>query len=107
MGWLLVMFDLPVMTDLQKKQATKFRNDLLDDGYSMVQYSIYTRAGVSYERLSKHSERIKFLCPPDGFVRALFLTDRQWQEGVNIIGSNTATGNHTFDEQMPEQIEFW
>ena len=73
----------------------------------MVQYSVYSRAGISYERLIKHSERLKDLCPPDGFVRALFLTDRQWQEGINIIGIEKPRGNHNHDDALPEQIEFW
>ena len=107
MGWLLVMFDLPVMTDKQRKQATKFRTDLLDDGYFMMQYSIYVRSGVSYERLKKHSKRLRELSPKDGFIRALFLTDRQWQEGINIVGVDGVSGNHFQEADLPEQIEFW
>lgn len=105
MGWLLVMFDLPVITDTQKRAATRFRNDLLDDGYFMVQYSIYIRAGVSYERLEKHSSRIYQMSPPDGFIRALFLTNRQWKEGINIIGNDS--NNHFQQDDLPQQIEFW
>ena len=41
MGWLIVIFDLPVTTKKERRLATKFRNDLLDEGYLMLQYSVY------------------------------------------------------------------
>jgi hypothetical protein len=54
MGWILTMFDLPVMTDKERKAATKFRNDLLDNGYLMIQFSVYARPCVSYEQMDTH-----------------------------------------------------
>lgn len=41
MGWILAMFDLPVVTKKERKVATKFRNDLLDEGFLMIQFSVY------------------------------------------------------------------
>jgi len=32
MGWILVMFDLPVGTEEQRRSATQFRKGLLDAG---------------------------------------------------------------------------
>ena len=69
MGWLLVMFDLPVLTKEQRKAASDFRNDLLDDGYFMVQFSVYARACPDPDRMDKHRERLKKLIPPAGNVR--------------------------------------
>ena len=49
MGWLMVAFDLPVLSKEQRKRATDFRNFLRDDGYSMMQWSVYvtvTRGGT-------------------------------------------------------------
>ena len=40
---LIVMFDLPVMTKAERRAATQFRNFLLNDGYYMMQFSIYIR----------------------------------------------------------------
>ena len=39
----IVMFDLPVITEKEKKIATKFRKFLLDEGFIMMQYSVYSR----------------------------------------------------------------
>lgn len=41
--WLIAMFDLPVLTKPERKAATIFRNDLLDEGFEMVQLSVYYR----------------------------------------------------------------
>ena len=38
---ILVMFDLPVKTKAERRSATQFRNFLVNDGYHMVQYSVY------------------------------------------------------------------
>jgi CRISPR-associated protein Cas2 len=69
MGWLIVAFDLPVGTRKQRKQATGFRNYLIDDGYQMVQFSVYARACVSFARQETHIDRLKKNLPPEGNPR--------------------------------------
>ena len=39
--WLYVMFDLPVETKSQRRVAARFRKDLLKDGFTMHQFSVY------------------------------------------------------------------
>lgn len=41
MGWLMAMFDLPVLLEEERKEAARFRKALLDDGFIMIQYSVY------------------------------------------------------------------
>ena len=48
--YILVMFDLPVVTNEERKVATQFRNFLLKDGYIMLQFSIYIRPILGEER---------------------------------------------------------
>lgn len=107
MGWMLVMFDLPVLTKAQRKTATEFRNALLEDGFFMVQFSVYTRACPDVDRLEKHTERLKKIVPEGGNVRVLFLTDAQWTRGL-CLGGGDYKRNHPSDKiDMPDQIEFW
>lgn len=107
MGWMLVMFDLPVLTKEQRRAATDFRKGLLEDGFFMVQFSIYTRSCPDLDRMEKHAARIKQIIPPAGNVRALFLTDAQWARGLCISGGDYRR-NHPPDRiTMPEQVEFW
>ena len=104
MGWLVVAFDLPVMTKKQRKIATKFRKFLLDDGYGMIQWSVYVRACVSFARQETHLKRIKENIPPEGSVRAFFVTRAQWERAYVIQGSPAL---ETDAEKLPEQLQIW
>ncbi len=107
MGWILAMFDLPVMTDGERKTASRFRHDLLDNGYLMIQFSVYARPCVTYEKLESHIERIKALIPASGNVRLMFMTDEQWKRSYTVIGKNYSNGRRSKDPKIPNQIEFW
>lgn len=107
MGWLLVMFDLPVITKQQRKAAADFRNWLLDDGYFMVQYSVYARACVDLDRMEKHRSRLGNCVPVAGNVRILFLTDWQWTKGECIVGKDYNQRNRQLELELPAQAEFW
>lgn len=107
MGWLLVMFDLPVLTKKQRKAATDFRNGLIDDGYFMVQFSVYARACIDLERMEKHRDRLKGFVPDAGNVRILFLTDWQWTKGECLTGKDYDVGNRQLELELPAQAEFW
>ncbi len=41
--WIIVMFDLPTEDKQMRKDYTKFRKFLLNDGFAMMQYSVYMR----------------------------------------------------------------
>ncbi len=101
MGWLMAMFDLPVLLDEERKEATRFRNALLDDGFIMIQYSVYSRPCVSLERMKKYYERVKSYAPTTGDIRLLFFTDKQWAMSKLVCRRPRKL------EKVPEQIEFF
>jgi CRISPR-associated protein Cas2 len=103
-GWLMVAFDLPVLTREQRKRATAFRNFLIDDGFQMIQFSVYARACVSFARQETHLDRVKKHLPPEGSVRAIFVTRAQWERSYVIQGS---PASKTEAEGLPEQIQLW
>ncbi len=76
--WILAMFDLPTDTKQAIKDYTQFRKSLLKDGFSMIQYSVYIRHCASEENADVHFERVKKFLPPDGEVRLLCITDKQY-----------------------------
>jgi CRISPR-associated protein Cas2 len=107
MGWIMAMFDLPVMTDKERKAATRFRNDLLNHGFMMIQFSVYARPCVSFEQLSKHIKAVQAFTPEAGNIRLIYITDEQWDKSVTVIGPNYDHGRRTIEAKVPEQIEFW
>ncbi len=76
--WLFVMFDLPVVTSRERKQATGFRNSLLDLGFEMSQFSVYLKYCPSGEKATAVSDKIPSLLPPGGKVDVLCITDKQF-----------------------------
>jgi CRISPR-associated protein Cas2 len=44
---LMIMFDLPVDTAVDRKQYRQFRKNLINEGFVMIQYSVYVRVCAS------------------------------------------------------------
>jgi CRISPR-associated protein Cas2 len=84
--WLFVFFDLPTETKTDKKNASVFRTNLLKDGFSMMQYSVYIRHCASNESADVHEKRIQRLLPPMGKVSVLRITDKQFGNIMNFWG---------------------
>ncbi|MGC9331770.1 MAG: CRISPR-associated endonuclease Cas2 [Bacteroidales bacterium] len=87
--WLFVFFDLPVQTKKERKAATRFRKDLLDDGFTMMQFSVYTRHCASKESAEVHVKRVRSKIPEHGQVSILKVTDKQYGQIVNFWGKKT------------------
>lgn len=81
------MFDLPVVTDKERKIATKFRKFLLDDGYIMMQYSVYSRICKNNDDLTKHINRLKINTPKNGNIRLLQVTENQYNNIIMFSGT--------------------
>lgn len=84
--WLFVLFDLPVKTKSDRRAATRFRKFLKDDGYMMLQYSVYARVCRGEEAVDKHLQRVARNLPAKGSVRALQVTDRQYARMRLMLG---------------------
>ena len=77
--WLLVMFDLPVVTKAQRKKATAFRKWLLDEGYEMSQFSVYMRFCAGKEQVERRIRDIGRNLPGTGSIHALWpLSGARW-----------------------------
>ena len=105
MGWLLVAFDLPTLSKKERKAAHDFREWLKDDGYTMLQWSVYVRACVTFARQETHLARLRAHLPPEGSVRALFVTRSQWERSFVMHGKANQEGDPP--EDLPEQILLW
>ena len=77
--WLIVLFDLPTATADERTDYRHFHDFLIDDGFNRLQFSVYARHCASEENAGVHSQRIKAALPPDGEVRLMTLTDKQFE----------------------------
>lgn len=76
--WILVFFDLPTETKKERKIAARFRKEIMGDGFTMFQFSIYVRHCSSRENMEVHVKRLKRLLPEKGHVGMLTVTDKQF-----------------------------
>lgn len=86
--WLFVFFDLPVGTKPERRAATRFRNFLKDDGFLMLQFSVYARVCRGDEAVDKHHTRVTKNLPTSGSVRTLQITERQYARMKLLIGES-------------------
>ena len=88
--WVLVFFDLPTDTKKERKAVAKFRKQLLEDGFTMFQFSIYLRHCPSAENADVHIRRVKSTLPEFGKVGIMRITDKQFADMLLFDCRHTA-----------------
>ena len=91
------MFDLPVVSDKDKRNYTKFRDKIIDDGFIMIQYSVYVRICKNQDDIIKHISRIKAIAPPKGNVRLIQITEKQYEQMIMLRGRKFDDEEYTSD----------
>jgi len=76
--WVIALFDLPTDSQAARRQYAQFRKALIRDGFQMMQFSVYVRHASSRENAEVHAIRVQQAIPPDGEVRVLIITDKQF-----------------------------
>ena len=97
--WVLVLFDLPTETKKQRSQANRFRKELIDDGFTMFQFSIYLRHCPSKENAEVHIKHVKSKLPEFGKVGIICITDKQFGQ-MEIFFSKKETDLPTGPQQL-------
>lgn len=100
--WVIAMFDLPTETPLMRSKYRKFRDFLLNDGFMMIQYSVYARFCPNRENAETHGDRVALKVPDDGQVRVLIMTELQFSKMKIFCGKSTSP-----PESGPNQLSFW
>jgi CRISPR-associated protein Cas2 len=100
--WVVAMFDLPTNTPAERKAYARFRKTLLDDGFTMMQYSVYSRHCASIENAEMHVNRMGTHVPSEGEVRFMTITDRQYGRIRVFVGKKRQPS-----AASPSQLEFF
>ena len=100
--WVFAMFDLPVKSKEARKRYSDFRKRLIQEGFTMLQYSVYARYCASEDSADGYRMRLEDIIPPKGEVRLLAVTDRQFGK-MDVFRGKTPTPA----EKPPEQLVFF
>lgn len=82
----IVMFDLPVLTDSERRDYTKFRKYLIKNGFLMMQESIYSKLAQNQTASDLIVENIKKNKPSKGIVQVMKITEKQYSKIECIVG---------------------
>ncbi len=93
--WVFAFFDLPVTTKKERKGAAKFRQRLLDLGFEMVQFSVYSRVCPNKEKVKTLKKKVFYQLPKNGKVDLLTVTDKQFENITSFRGKS--------DKKLPKK----
>lgn len=82
----IVFFDLPMESSLQKREYTKFRKYLIRNGFFMMQKSVYTKLALNSTASMAMMENVKKNKPGEGIVQMLTVTEKQFSKMEFVVG---------------------
>jgi CRISPR-associated protein Cas2 len=100
--WVMVFFDLPTDTKKDRKAAAKFRKQIMADGFTMFQFSIYIRHCMSRDNAEVHIKRTQSVLPDNGHVVIMSITDKQFGEIEIFYGKSEIE-----KPQVSQQLELF
>ena len=85
----IVFFDLPVLTESNRREYRTFRKFLIKTGFMMVQESVYCKLAQNSSVADIVVDNIKKNKPPEGLVQVLRVTEKQYNKMDFIVGEKT------------------
>lgn len=95
----IVMFDLPTDTSMDRRHYRWFRKFLIDEGFIMMQESVYTKICFNMHAVNKVELNIQKNRPPKGIVQVMNVTEKQFASMKLVVGESD-TVNIQSDERM-------
>ncbi len=86
---IVVFFDLPVLTDANRRDYRKFRKYLIKNGFMMIQESVYCKLAPNSTAADIIVENLRRNKPSNGIVQALRVTEKQYSKMDFIVGQKS------------------
>lgn len=92
----LLFFDLPVETETDRRNYRVFRKKLIQDGFIMLQNSVYAKMALNPSAAQMVRDRVDKFKPPAGIIQILIVTENQFASMEYLLGeSQTSVVNST------------
>lgn len=85
----IVFFDLPVLTEANRRDYRKFRKILIKSGFMMMQESVYCKLAQNSSVADAIVDYIKKEKPREGLVQILRVTEKQYNKMEFVVGRKT------------------
>ena len=90
----MVFFDLPMLTDKNRRDYNRFHKYLIKSGFIMMQKSVYTKLVINNVVSQSVRADVSKNLPPDGIVELLEITENQFSRIEYLVGQGN---NDTID----------
>lgn len=104
--WMIVLFDLPVVTKSERKQAAEFRKNLLEMGFHMSQFSVYYRLVSGREAMEPYINKIQSKLPVNGKVDIIGITDKQYGDIISFNGRRYDKKRKKNEDDCAQYLQF-
>ena len=85
-----VFFDLPTLTEEDRRNYRLFRKTLIKNGFIMMQESVYCKLMTSPSVENSVKNLIQKNKPPHGIVQTLLVTEKQFSKMDYVVGEYTS-----------------
>lgn len=82
----IVIYDLPMIDEKDRRTYTIFRRKLLNLGFYMVQYSVYTKVLQNESSYNQLTKKVKQIVPDRGHIMIFKITEKQFTDMIYLTG---------------------
>ena len=86
---LILFFDLPMVSQKEKKIYSDFRKYLIKNGYIMIQFSVYCKIFNNRDAAVNHINTLYKNIPSKGYIRLMLVTEKQYNNSIIVIGGKS------------------
>ena len=86
----IVFFDLPNVYSNDKRAYFMFRKFLINEGFIMMQESVYSKIVLNSQQSIALVERIRKKSPKKGIIQVMNITEKQYSQIVFITGNSNS-----------------
>lgn len=83
---ILLIYDLPMNEEKDRKIYQKFHRDVLSLGFYMLQFSVYTKVIQNDTTFKQQYAKLEKIIPMKGSVIILKVTEKQYQDMIYLTG---------------------
>lgn len=91
----IVFFDLPTETAKDRKIYSRFRKLLINEGFIMLQKSVYAKLALNKSIVNSIKDKIYKSKPTRGIVQMLVITEKQYSQIEYVVGKSST---NVFDD---------
>ena len=84
----ILFFDLPTITNSDKKEYRNFIKNIKKLGFYMIQESVYVKMSIDSQTMESMNTIVKRFAPKKGSIMILNVTENQFSKMKVIIGEN-------------------